>query len=148
MNEYEISYISDPSLAEDARQDVDKAVDGAIESAAGSISSNTENTRRRLAYPVQNQSVGFLRTVQATIDPEKVVAVRQALQKQAGIIRLSILQTPARESVAASIFEAAAKEAQVEPAKAATTEPKKPAKEITDQELEEKIESALDEEVK
>ena len=148
MNEYEISYISDPSLAEDARNDVDKAVDGAIEGAAGSISSNTENTRRRLAYPVQDQSVGFLRTVQATIDPEKVATVRQTLQKQAGIIRLSILQTPARESVAASIFEAAVKEAQAEPAKAATTEAKKPAKEITDQELEDKIESALDEEVK
>ena len=146
MNEYEISYIVDPSITEEARSEADRAVDGAIEGAKGSIVSNTESTRRRLAYPVNKQHLGFLRTVQAAMDPAAVSEIRDELQKNNSIIRLSILHTPARESVTTAIFEATAKKQQVEPKKATTA--KKPVKEISAKELDEKIEEALDEEVK
>ena len=148
MSEYEISYVTDPSLAEEARAEVDSFVDSEIEKASGSISSNTPSTRRRLSYPVQKQFVGFLRTVQATVDPEKIEVIRAALRKQTGVIRLQVLQTPQREEVPLSRFESMTTKQQVEPKKAETTEAKKPEVKMSDTELEEKIESALDEEVK
>jgi len=144
MEEYEITYLSNPSLADDARAEVDGTVDTTIEKHQGTITHNTTATRRRLAYPIAKQTTGFARTVQTTLDPANLVPLRDSINKLDGIIRLSIIRTPQREEVSPAIFEAATKEKeqQVQPKKVA------PAKKMSDEEVEEKIAAALEEEVK
>jgi ribosomal protein S6 len=148
MNEYEITYLTSPSLSEDDRGVVDVAVDSVIDQLKGSISGNSTPTRRRLAYPIQKQSLGFLRTVQASLDPSKINNLREQLKKTKGLIRFSILQTAHREEVSPSILDRAKKEQATVTAKTASDKDKEPAKEISMSEVESQIEKALDEEVK
>lgn len=143
MKEYEISYISSPSLTEDARAELDNAITENIEAAKGSISYDTPVIRRRLAYEIEKQPLGFLRTVQAEIDPEKINALRDKLKKHKGVLRINILQTAKRQEVTPDMLDVAAQKAK-EPSKA----DKEPAKEMSMEEVEEKIEEALEEEVK
>ncbi|MAF80603.1 30S ribosomal protein S6 [bacterium] len=144
MKEYEISYIVDPSLAEEQRGDVDAAVDTAVTSHGGSVASNTDSIRRRLAYQIRKQHIGFARTLQTSVEAEEINTLRDEIAKVNGILRLSVIQTAARPEVSTAIFEAATKEQQVEPKKVEET----PAAEISDAEVDTKIEEALDEEVK
>jgi ribosomal protein S6 len=141
MREYEITYISDPNLAEDARGQLDAAIDGAIEQLKGSISYNSPNSRRRLSYPIKKQGVGFVRTLQVMLDPVEIGSVREVITKINGALRVSILQTSKREEVTTSIFEAAAKR-QVEPKIQKKAEP------VSAAEVDKKIAEALEEEVK
>lgn len=144
MKEYEITYIVDPSLAEEQRGDVDAAVDAAVTTHGGSVTSNSDSIRRRLAYPIRKQHIGFARTLQTNVEAEAINGLRSDIAKLNGILRLSVLQTAARAEVSPAIFETAVKEQQVEPKKAAEA----PAAEISDAEVDTKIEEALDEEVK
>jgi ribosomal protein S6 len=152
MQEYEITYLANPELDEAAKDSLDQAADEAISSAQGEIIAASPQTgapgsRRRLHYPVKTQRVSWLRTVQARIAPEEIEGVRAALTKQAGMMRVSILRTPAREEVSAAIFDRAAEREKREAAKAAPAAAAD-AKPVTMEEVEEKIEKALDEEVK
>ncbi|MDZ4225285.1 MAG: 30S ribosomal protein S6 [Candidatus Andersenbacteria bacterium] len=141
MTEYEISYISSPNLAEDARGELDAAIDSSVEKAEGNISHNSESIRRRLVYPIQKQSVGFVRTLQVSLNQDKIEKLRQDIRKMSGILRVSVLATPRRAEVSTSIFE-------VTKEQPAEKKPTTPAKAISMEEVEEKIEEALDEEVK
>jgi ribosomal protein S6 len=143
MQEYEITYLSHISLSEDARAQLDAAIDASIEKAEGAISHNSTSIRRRLVYPIQKQSGAFLRVVQTSIEPEHIEALKESLRKMEGVVRLTVIKTPRREEVSTAIFETAAK-----PAAAPAAAPATPAREVTMAEVEEKIAEALDEEVK
>lgn len=144
MREYEITYMSDPQLDDEARGQLDAVVDQEITSRSGMISQSSLSARRRLAYPVKKTAVGFLRTVQAQLDPEHVTEVRKTVSKLAGVLRLTILATPLRVGAPAEVV-ARLNEAK-SPSKIAPA--KKPSRAVTMAEVEEKIEEALGEEVK
>lgn len=144
MQEYEITYLSDPSLDDEARGKLDASFDQAVSDASGTISHNTESIRRRLRYPIAEQRLGFVRVVQTTLDPGVIEELRATLRKLKGVMRVQLLQTALREQVAPDVLDQATKKQQVEPKKVAT---EKPAKEVSMEEVEEKIEQALDEEV-
>ncbi len=144
MKEYEITYISSPQLTEEARVGVDATVDGFIDKLSGTITHADANTRRRLFYPIKKQPTGFARTLNILLDPAHLIEVRQMLHKHADILRTTILQTPRREEVTMAIFDEIDKPA----APVAKAAEKKPAKPVTMAEVEERIEEALDEEVK
>lgn len=145
--EYEISYLTNPSLTDDARQGADRAVEDVLSKADAALSYTSESTRRRIMYPMAGQQVGFLRTIQAALDPAKVEQIRHDVRRVDGVMRLAIIQTARREDVSPAIFETVAKQ-QVAPKKAVAV-PKKPAgPKLSQKEVEEKIEKALDEKVK
>jgi ribosomal protein S6 len=154
MREYEITYLANPELDEAAKDQLDSTVDSAIAGVKGEINATSPQTgapgsRRRLHYPVKRARVAWLRTIQARIDPEHVRDLRAALGKEAGIIRLSILQTSQREEVSAAIFDRAAeREKRAADAKKVTVTGQEDANPVTMEEVEEKIAKALDEEVK
>jgi ribosomal protein S6 len=143
--EYEITYTLDPSLDEAKRVELTSAIDSKIDELKGSISTNSETTRRKLAYPIKKQRMGFLRMIQAQLPADQVGTLRHDIKKMAGVLRMTIIQTAARQDVTTAIFDTVTKQ-QTEP-KAAVA-PKKAAKPVTDEEVEAKIEEALDEEVK
>jgi len=149
MNEYEITYLADPKLEEAAKNELDEAINKLIDDQSGEISysSSTDapGSRRRLHYPIGEQRVCWLRTIQLELDPSKIDKLRTTMRKHKSITRVSVLQTPRREEVSADISETP------EAAPAQPTVPDKPkttAKKVTMEEVEEKIEEALEEEVK
>lgn len=147
MSEYELMYLVDPSLEEEARNDVDAAIDAFVAAQGATVNYASPSARRRLGYPILKQHMAFVRTLQLELAPDRVADVRAACKKQAGVLRLSILATPRREEVTLAALDVAKKQ-QVAPAQAAVAT-KKPAKKMSEAEIEEKIEKALeDEEVK
>lgn len=146
--QYEITYIVDPSLADEARAEIDRAIDATVQE-HGTISQNTEAVRRRLAYPLKKQHVGFLRTLQAELPTEQISDLEQSVRKMKGVLRTTVIQTSARAAVMATIFDNVKQRDQqgrAEPA--AATPAAKPRQEVTMAEVEEKIAQALEEEVK
>ncbi|GEM_PF-2534887 len=152
MNEYEITYLSDPQLTDEVRNELDAAIDALIDGQAGSISFSEPNARRRLFYPIKKQLVGFARTINVTLDGAQVQTAREAIAKQVGVLRVSVLKTARRADVSAEILDEFYKRSA--PAKTTTVvektkeKVKKDSKPVTMAEVEEKIEQALDEEVK
>jgi len=144
--EYEITYTMDPRLEEGTREQLTAAIDKKIDELQGMISTNSATTRRKLAYPIQKQSFGFMRLIQAQLPADKIAPLRHDLQKLAGVLRLTIIQSAPRADVTSAIFDSINKPAA--PEKAVAAPAKKPAKAMSDQEVEAKIEEALDEEVK
>lgn len=145
MSEYEITYITNPQLPEEARGQLDAAIDAQISELGGLINSNAPHIRRRLAYPLSKQTSAFLRLIQIELPAEQVSSLRLWLKKQAGVLRTTILQTAARQAVSADILEPAfTKTTTGKPAKTVA----KPARAVTMEDVEKGIEEALMEEVK
>jgi ribosomal protein S6 len=146
MNEYEVTYLSNPELSEDARGELDAAIDSLIGQLGGAISASDPNNRRRLFYPIKKQTVGFSRTVNVTLDASHVATLRESVGKQNGVLRVALLKTPRRNDVSTETIDEYYKKAL--PAKPGAEKEKKESKPVTMEEVEEKIEEALDEEVK
>lgn len=143
MPEYEITYLTDPGLADDARTELDRQVDDAIEKMGGAVEHSAPANRRRLHYLIKKQLVGFARAVQVTLPADQIEPLRQDLRKMSGVMRVSVLSTSQREELTTAIFDAVAKKSGE--AKKAETAPAQP---VSMQEVEEKIAEALKEEVK
>ena len=144
--DYEITYTLDPSLEDAKREEVTATIDRKIDELQGVISSNSDTTRRKLAYPIHKQRMGFMRLIQAQLEPGKIAPLRHDIARLPGVLRLAIIQSAARPDVTSSIFDPINKQQTPEAKPAAVA--KKPAKQMSDQEVEAKIEEALDEEVK
>lgn len=141
---YEITYISDSSLNDEARTELDAAIDSAISDLGGNISRSAANVRRRLLSPIQKQVAGFLRSLNIQLDPEQVATLRTNVKKKKGVLRAAIFQTDERPEVTPDmLFTAPAADTRGQ-----EKVEKKPAKEITATDVEAAIEEALKEEVK
>lgn len=141
MSDYEITYLSNPQIAEEERGQLDAAIDGKVADLGGSISFNSPHTRRCLAYPVAKTTAAFLRMIQTELPGDQIDSLRQFLKKQAGVLRFTILNTPRRQEVPVDIMQ---EKVARQPVKAAA----KPAKAVTMADVEKGIEEALTEEVK
>ncbi len=149
MHDYEITYLADPRLDEAKKEELDEAIDKIVNDIGGEISytspSDTPGSRRRLNYPIADQRVAWLRVMQIQLDPEKINELQATLKKHADILRVTVLQTARREEISAAIFDAPEKTA-VSPTPDSSNKPV--GKKVTMAEVEEKIEEALEEEVK
>lgn len=150
MRDYEITYLADPQLDEAVKDKLDEAIDAAIAERAGHIVTSFPPTgapgsRRRLHYPIARQRLTWLRTVQVKLDEAHAEALRGAIQKAPGVLRLTMLQTAPRPEVSAAMLDSLAEQARATAAPD-VAQPAAPA--VTMAEVEEKIEKALEEEVK
>lgn len=150
MNEYEITYLADPQLDEQNKVKLDENIDSKIAKLKGNITysspTNAPSSRRRLHYAIDKKRVAWLRTMQIELDPANIEKLRTVIKKTDGIIRTSILNTPRRQEIPATIFDSLNnKEDDMVKKKEAI---KKSGKPVTDQEISKKIDEALKEEVK
>lgn len=139
ISDYEITYLTDAAASDEARDGLDSAIDGLISEAGGSIVSSTPHQRRRLFYPISKKVAASSRTLQIQVDSLKIDDIRTAVKKKDGVLRLALLNTPARAEVTVDMLMQHTRDAR---------EVAKPAKKVTMEEVEEKIEEALTEEVK
>lgn len=154
MNQYEITYFSDPQLTEEARHELDGSIEAKVTQLNGAIEKNTPNIRRRIMYPIKKRTNGFLRAINIQIDPANIAAVQQFLKREAGVLRHVVLQTQPRAEVPNDIVDRHApsrqKKAGAKKPMMTKIAPKatKPAKPVTMEDVEKGIEEALTEEVK
>lgn len=149
MNEYEITYVSNGTVAEEARVQLDNEVEEKIRALEGVIQHASAHTPRRLFYPVKKQRTAGLRNLHIELAPDKLSDLQTFLKKHASILRATILRTPRRAEVPPTIVE------QLRGSRSRTGTPvtKKPvrstpAKPVTEEDVEKGIEKALSEEVK
>lgn len=149
MSEYEITYLADPKLDEEAKTKLDEAVDREITDREGiigySLPSNAPGSRRRLHFPILGQRVAWMRVLHTQLAPEHITPIRQNISKQEHILRVNIVQKPRSEEVSPKLMELLSgktKELPVAQVKPAATKP------VTMEDVEERIEKALEEEVK
>ncbi|OGY31376.1 MAG: 30S ribosomal protein S6 [Candidatus Andersenbacteria bacterium RIFCSPHIGHO2_01_FULL_46_36] len=156
QGQYEITYLIDSKLSEEARGALCAGFDEQVTAAAGTVVSSAPVLRKTLAYPVKKQSAAFLRVMQIEVDPAKIAELQSFLKKSEGVMRLTLLATPPRTRMSAELIEKHGKRK----GKGIAGRPEKyqkesipvskeaPAKEVTMQDVEKGIEEALVTEVK
>lgn len=149
MSDYEITYVSDGELADEARAQLDAEVDSRLQDLGAAVSFTAPHLPRRLFYPVRKKRAAGLRAIQADLASEKIAELQTFLKKLPGVLRFAILRTAYRPEVPQTILDQL-RDRRGREASAPTKRParKTPAKPITDEVVAESIEKALSEEVK
>ena len=150
QNQYELTYLIDPRTSEEDRTSLNTAIDGQITALEGTIAHQGEALRKRLAYKVSHQDTAFMRIMNIEMPTDKVLEFTTYLKKATGVLRMTLLATPARARITPEVLEKHGKKkgkggfARHDKKKDA----EKPAKEVTMKAVEKGIEDALTQEVK
>ena len=153
QNPYEITYLIDPKLSEEERGAFNTSVDELVSGFSGNVLPGAPALRKRLAYKVKKQESAFMRVISLELDPAKIADIRDFLKRAEGVMRFTILATPARTRMSQELLEKhgrrAGKDAKKQMHKIEERS-KAPQiqKEVTMQDVEKGIEEALTEEIK
>lgn len=152
QNQYELTYLIDPRTSEEARNSLNSAVDAQITTLSGTITHDAPALRKKLAYKVTKQDSAFMRIMNLEMPTENVLEFTTFLKKSDGVMRLTLLATPARARITPEVLEKHGKKKGkggfAKHDKKKDMPQAKPAKEVTMQAVEKGIEEALTEEVK
>ncbi|MEX1112436.1 MAG: 30S ribosomal protein S6 [Candidatus Andersenbacteria bacterium] len=142
MNQYEITYLIDPQVNEEARTELNSAVDGKVNELKGKVSHSSPTLRHKLAYPIVKKQSAFMRSMHIELDPSEVAALHDFLKRNDSVMRFNLITTPYREGVSPEALKQKEETTKKKPMA------KKEAKEVTMADVEKGIEEALTEEVK
>jgi small subunit ribosomal protein S6 len=96
VRSYELAYIADPELDEDAISSLEERVKSSIEAADGKILNVNRWGKRKLAYPIQKKSEGYYVIMDTEMPPQAGKPVEQDLRLNEQILRYLITsKTPA-----------------------------------------------------
>lgn len=152
QNQYEITYLINPTLSEEERGAVETSVDELVVKSSGNVAASTPTLRKKLAYDIKHNNSAFLRVMSIELDPAKIADIQDFLKREAKVLRFTILATPARSRITSEVMEKyskrSGKDKNAKPEQRKTPEAAAPAKEVTMKDVEKGIEEALTEEVK
>ncbi len=94
MRNYEVAYITDPDLDEQAQAALDERVAGWIGAAGGSTVQVDRWGKRRLAYPIRKRHDGNFIFVQASLPPTAAAQIEREMRLQESILRFLITAMP------------------------------------------------------
>jgi small subunit ribosomal protein S6 len=96
MRNYELAYIADPDLDEQALTALEDKVKGWIEAGGGQIVKVDRWGKRRFAYPIKKRVEGFYFIVDAQLPPQASVPIERDLRLSEQVLRYMItLHEPA-----------------------------------------------------
>jgi ribosomal protein S6 len=148
MNEYELTYLIDPQANEEARGELNNAVDAKVNELAGAADYASPALRRKLAYPIKNNHSAFLRSIHFKLDSDKIKDFQAFLDKAEGVLRFTLLKTPRRQEISPELLDKVRQPASAKASAGKPAGPRKEQKKVTMKEVEKGIEEALSEEVK
>jgi small subunit ribosomal protein S6 len=90
VRNYELAYIADPELEEEALEDLEVKVKGWIESAGGTPGKFDRWGKRRLAYPIKKKSDGYYVFVNIEMPPQAGALIERDLRLSEHILRFMI----------------------------------------------------------
>ena len=91
MNKYELVYVIDTTLDDDARKAVMDRFHGMLESLGGKVEKVEEWGKRRLAYPINDLNEGHYVLMTFTAAPELPAELDRVLKITEGIMRSMII---------------------------------------------------------
>lgn len=94
MRNYEVAYISDPDLDEQAQAALDERIAGWITVAGGSTLQVDRWGKRRLAYPIRKRHDGNYVFVQASLPHTAPAQIEREMRLQESILRFMITAHP------------------------------------------------------
>jgi len=95
MRNYEVAYIADPDLDEQALAALDERVAGWITAAGGSLIQVDRWGKRRMAYPIKKRLDGVYVFAQASLPTRATADVEREMRLQESILRFMITAMPA-----------------------------------------------------
>ena len=94
MNKYELVYVIDTTLDDDARKAVMDRFHGMLESLGGKVEKVEEWGKRRLAYPINYKTEGYYVLVNYTAEASVPKEIERNLQISDSILRYLTVKRP------------------------------------------------------
>ena len=92
MRIYELLYIVQPELDEEALANLVSAIQETIAANGGEILDSEEMGKRRLAYPIKHRIDGFYVLLHARMNQEALDALERALRLSEDVLRYLLIQ--------------------------------------------------------
>jgi len=90
VRNYELAYIADPELEEEALEELESKVKGWIESAGGTPVNFDRWGKRRLAYPINKKNDGYYVFITVEMPPGAGTLIERDLRLSEQILRFMI----------------------------------------------------------
>lgn len=87
LRNYELAYIADPDLDEEALGALEERVKSSIEAANGQIANVDRWGKRKLAYPIRKRSEGYYFIFETAMPPEAGRAIERDLGLSEQVLR-------------------------------------------------------------
>ena len=91
MNKYELVYVIDTTLDDDARKAVMDRFHGMLESLGGKVEKVEEWGKRRLAYPINDEEEGVYTVINFTSEPSFPAELDRVYKITEGVMRSLII---------------------------------------------------------
>ena len=139
-NEYEISYLLDPSIPETEIEAENLRIQALIAQTGGIISQTFVPQKKRLFYPIKKQNQAYLGTFYFSVNPDELSKFERTLQLDPKVLRFLILNRAETMKQEAGIVLARKPSADKEQNESAEESNKR---ETTEQSFEEKLKQIL-----
>lgn len=91
MKTYELTYIISSALSSEEAGSVATEVDSFLQSKEGVILKSERPVAKALAYPIKKMGSGYFVISEFQLEPEKLIEVKEMLEKDAKVLRSFIL---------------------------------------------------------
>lgn len=98
MNKYELVYVIDTTLDDDARKAVIDRFNGMIDSLGGKVEKVEEWGKRRLAYPINYKTEGYYLLVNFAAESDVPKEMERNLQISESVLRYLIVKLEVKRS--------------------------------------------------
>jgi small subunit ribosomal protein S6 len=93
MRSYELAYIADPDLDEQALTGLEERVRALVESVGGKPKKVDRWGKRRLAYPIRRKHEGYYVFVEADLPSRATAEIERGLRLNESLLRFLIVQS-------------------------------------------------------
>jgi len=146
MRRYELSYLISPDLSEEELKNTLRAMGDFVLEEGGKTERAEDPVRKRLAYPIKDNSEAFLATMYLELEPKKLESLEKKIKSNSRVIRYLILTSaPAKPAAPRRKKLPKPTEEAEETIKGITEEKPKKSEKIGLTEIDEKIEEILKE---
>ena len=91
MKTYELTYIVSPDLTSEEVESKAKELESAVTSREGLILKQSNPIAKTLSYPIKKRASGFLGVLEFQVEPEKLLEIKEILQKDGNLSRYLII---------------------------------------------------------
>lgn len=91
-NYYQLTLLADPDLSQEKAEELIRKVSETIKQKEGLVDKEERPIRRQLKYPIKKRLAAFFGSINFSLGPEKISALKEALDGEKGIIRYLIVK--------------------------------------------------------
>ncbi len=91
MKKYELAYFISPEISGEEAEGLAKQISSFVEEQGGKIIKTDNPSPKTLSYPIKRQGSGFFTLVEFEIEPEKLAAIKDRLDKDTKVLRSTIV---------------------------------------------------------